>query len=171
MNQEVIFPKRFKFKTIQTKWIEFWKENSIYAFDSKDKKKLFTIDTPPPFVSGTLHMGHILNHSWIDFVARYHKLKGDNVYFPQGFDCHGLPVELAVSKNYGITKENREIFLEKCIEWVNDNIASMTNQLNELGYSTDWKYTYKTMDDDYKHKVQLSLLDFYGPVRELFQFP
>ena len=161
MNQESIFPKRFKFKTIQAKWIKFWKDHDIYAFDSNNKKKLFTIDTPPPFVSGTLHMGHILNHSWIDFVARYHKLKGDNVYFPQGFDCHGLPVELAVSKNYGISKENRENFLEKCIEWVNDNITSMTNQLNELGYSTDWNYTYKTIDDDYKFKVQLSLLDFF----------
>ena len=145
MNQESIFPKRFKFKTIQPKWINFWKEHDIYAFDSKDKKKWFTIDTPPPFVSGTLHMGHILNHSWIDFVARYHKLKGEHVYFPQGFDCHGLPVELAVSKNYGITKENRERFLEKCIEWVKNNITSMTNQLNELGYSTDWDYTYQTM--------------------------
>ena len=161
MNQESIFPKRFNFKTIQVKWIKFWKDHDIYAFDSKDKKELFTIDTPPPFVSGTLHMGHILNHSWIDFVARYHKLKGDNVYFPQGFDCHDLPVELAVSKNYNIKKENREKFLEKCIEWVNDNIVSMKIQLNELGYSTDWNYIYQTMDDDYKRKVQLSLLDFY----------
>jgi len=161
MTRESIFPKRFKFKTIQAKWIKFWKDYEIYAFDKKDKKKIFTIDTPPPFVSGTLHMGHILNHSWIDFVARYHKLKDENVYFPQGFDCHGLPVELAVTKNYGIKKQNREKFLEKCIEWVKDNIASMKDQLEELGYSTDWNYTYQTMDNDYKRKVQLSLLDFY----------
>ena len=161
MNQDSIFPKRFKFKEIQVRWINFWKENNIYAFDEKRNEKLFSIDTPPPFVSGTLHMGHILNHSWIDFVARYHRMKGDNVYFPQGFDCHGLPVELAVSKNYNISKDNREEFLKKCIEWVKDNIASMKIQLNDLGYSTDWNYTYQTMDDKYKAKVQLSLLDFY----------
>jgi valyl-tRNA synthetase len=147
MNQSSIFPKRFKFKEVQARWIKFWKDNDIYAFDEKKNEKLFSIDTPPPFVSGTLHMGHILNHSWIDFVARYHRMKGDNVYFPQGFDCHGLPVELAVSKNYKISKDNREAFLEKCIEWVKDNIDSMKIQLKDLGYSTDWNYTYQTMDD------------------------
>jgi len=161
MGQEKIYPKRFNFNEVQQKWIKFWEEEKIYEFKLNQKVKIFSIDTPPPFVSGTLHMGHILNHSWIDFVARYHKLMGDFVYFPQGFDCHGLPVELAVQKNYKISKDNREAFIAKCIEWVENNIKSMTQQLNELGYSTDWKFTYKTMSDDYKRKVQYSLLDFY----------
>lgn len=161
MAQENSYPKRFKFDDIQKKWINYWQKEKIYSFNFNQKGQIFSIDTPPPFVSGTLHMGHILNHSWIDFVARYHKMKGDNVYFPQGFDCHGLPVELAVAKNYGISKDNRVFFLKKCVEWVNNNIENMTKQLNDLGYSTDWKYTYRTMDDSYKQKVQLSLLEFY----------
>ncbi|TXT53583.1 MAG: Valine--tRNA ligase [Promethearchaeota archaeon] len=156
-----MFPKRFKHKDVQEKWIQYWKNNNTFQFELQRKGALFTIDTPPPFVSGTLHLGHVLNHSWIDFVARYHKMKGNNVYFPQGFDCHGLPVELAVEKNYGISKDNREQFLEKCVEWVEDNIRNMRSQFDDLAYSTDWNYTYRTMDDSYKYKVQKSLLFFY----------
>ncbi len=161
MAQGTVYPKRFNFSEVQKKWIKIWKEEKIYAFDVNQKGEIFSIDTPPPFVSGDLHMGHILNHSWIDFVARYHKMKGDNVYFPQGFDCHGLPVELAVQKEYGISQHQREEFLQKCVEWVDENIKNMRRQFDDLGYSSDWGYTYRTMNDDYKFKVQLSLLYFY----------
>ncbi|MFW9970206.1 MAG: valine--tRNA ligase [Candidatus Odinarchaeota archaeon] len=161
MAQGNAYPKRFNFNEVQKKLIQFWKDEEIYAFDLYQKGELFTIDTPPPFVSGDLHMGHILNHSWIDFVARYHKMKGDNVYFPQGFDCHGLPVELAVQRKYGISQHQRDEFLQKCVEWVNDKIKNMKRQFDDLGYSSDWEYTYRTMDNDYKFKVQLSLLYFY----------
>ncbi|MBD3212321.1 MAG: valine--tRNA ligase [Candidatus Lokiarchaeota archaeon] len=162
MAKKTTFPKRFNFTEVQKKWINFWKEMGIYDFNEEKEAKLFSIDTPPPFVSGTLHLGHVLNHSWIDFVARYQRMKGEyNVFFPQGFDCHGLPVELAVEKNYGISKDERERFLEKCVEWVEDNISNMTKQFDDLAYSTDWDYTYRTMEDDYKYKVQHSLLYFY----------
>ncbi len=161
MTQDTTYPKRFNFKVIQEKWIKYWKNKKIYAFDENREDEIFTIDTPPPFVSGVLHIGQYLNYAWIDFVARYHRMRGENVYFPQGWDCHGLPVELAVTKNYGVSKDDRENFLEKCREWVENNIINMTRQLDELGYSTDWDYTYRTMNDDYKRKVQLSLLDFY----------
>ena len=116
MSKETSYPKRFNFKEGQKKWMKYWHEEKIYSFDINREGEIFSIDTPPPFVSGDLHMGHILNHSWIDFVARYHKMKGDNVYFPQGFDCHGLPVELAVQKEYGISQHQRDEFLEKCVE-------------------------------------------------------
>jgi valyl-tRNA synthetase len=161
MAEESSYPKRFNFSEAQKKWIKKWRDEKIYSFNFKSKGEVFTIDTPPPFVSGTLHLGHILNHSWIDFVARYHKMKGDNVYLPQGFDCHGLPVELAVENKFGVKKDDKELFLAKCIEWVNNNINNMTKQFDELGYSTDWNYTYRTMNDDYKRKVQYSLLYFY----------
>ncbi|MFX0041435.1 MAG: valine--tRNA ligase [Candidatus Hodarchaeota archaeon] len=161
MAQETVYPKRFNFKEVQRKWMKYWKENKIYAFDENRKDEIFTIDTPPPFVSGVLHIGQYLNYAWIDFVARYHRMRADNVYFPQGWDCHGLPVELAVERSYGLSKDDKEKFLEKCREWVENNIENMTRQLDQLGYSTDWKYVYRTMNDDYNRRVQLSLLDFY----------
>ena len=161
MEKETSYPKRFKFNDIQKKWTKFWQDEKIYSFDINRKDQIFSIDTPPPFVSGNLHMGHILGHSWIDFVARYNKMKGENVYFPQGFDCHGLPVELAVEKEYGISQHQRDEFLKKCSEWVDSNIKNMRRQYNDLGYSADWDYTYRTMNDDYKYRVQLSLLYFF----------
>jgi valyl-tRNA synthetase len=162
MAQETNYPKRFKFEDVQNKWIEYWNKEKLYAFDIHKSEQIFSIDTPPPFVSGVLHIGQYLNYAWIDFVARYHRMKGENVYFPQGWDCHGLPVELAVTKNYNVKKDNRELFLQKCREWVEKNIKNMTRQLDILGYSTDWKYTYRTMNDDYKYRVQLSLLYFFN---------
>lgn len=162
MAQETNYPKRFKFEDIQNKWIEYWNKEKLYAFDIDKNGQIFSIDTPPPFVSGVLHIGQYLNYAWIDFVARYHRMKGENVYFPQGWDCHGLPVELAVTKYYKVKKDNRELFLQKCREWVESNIENMTRQLNILGYSTDWNYTYRTMNDNYKYKVQLSLLYFFN---------
>jgi len=161
MAQRITYPKRYDFKAVQEKWIKYWDDNKIYAFSNDRTDEIFTIDTPPPFVSGVLHIGQYLNYAWIDFVARYRRLRGQNVYFPQGWDCHGLPVELAVTKNYGISKDDRKNFLDKCREWVENNIKNMIKQLDDLGYSTDWEYTYRTMNDDYKRKVQISLLEFY----------
>ncbi len=130
-------------------------------FKSESNKPIYSFDTPPPFTSGTLHMGHIYNHVWIDLIARYKRMRGFEVYLPQGFDCHGLPTELRVEKELGVKKENREEFLEKCREWTKKAIDRMKNQFDQIGYSTDWDYTYRTMDDDYKRIVQKTLLVFY----------
>ncbi len=155
------FPKRYNFSEIEKKWIKYWKKENIYKFDLNKAGQIFSIDTPPDFTSGDLHMGHILNHSWIDFVARFRRMQGINVYFPQGYDCHGLPTELAVAEEFKIDKYDRENFLKKCIEWTEYCIKRMTRQFDELGYSTDWNYIYRTMDNTYKKQVQESLLDFY----------
>ena len=106
-------------------------------------------------------MGHIYNHVWIDIVARYKRMNGFNVYLPQGFDCHGLPTELVVEKELGIKRENRELFLKKCKEWTESAISRMKSQFESIGYSTDWSYTYRTMDSDYKAMVQKTLLKFH----------
>lgn len=159
---EFLLPKRHNFKEIEQKWTQYWKANSIYKFDiTIANKENYIIDTPPPFTSGYLHMGHILNHAWIDIVARFKRMCGFNVYLPQGFDCHGLPTELKVEKEYKISKDNREQFLEKCIEWTNDAIEQMLQQFEKIGYSSDWDFSYRTMDDRYLRIVQKSLLFFY----------
>ena len=100
MSKNTSFPKRYKFSEIEKKWIENWKKEETYVFKESKEGQILSIDTPPPFTSGDLHMGHILNHSWIDFVARFRRMRGINVYFPQGYDCHGLPTELAVAEEY-----------------------------------------------------------------------
>ncbi len=154
-------PKNFNFSEIEDKWTKNWKKNQVYKFDINNKRPIYSIDTPPPFTSGTLHMGHILNHSWIDIAARFKRMTGHNVYFPQGFDCHGLPTELKVEKEFKVSKDDRELFLKKCIEWTEEAISKMMRQFDKMGYSADWNATYRTMDEKYLKLVQSSLIQFY----------
>jgi len=155
-----MLPKRFDL-AVEKKWQEQWKKDGTYRFDLDDPRPVYSIDTPPPFTSGTLHLGHVYNHTWIDIVARYKRMTGHNVLLPQGFDCHGLPTELAVEKKAGVDKRDREKFLAACRDWTENAVARMKTQFDSIGYSTDWAHSYRTMDDAYKARVQKTLLSFY----------
>ncbi len=147
-------------KEIEEKWQRHWAEKGTYDFDEGDSvRPVYSIDTPPPFTSGELHMGHVLSYSYFDFAARYKRMKGFNVYYPQGWDCQGFPTEVKVEKKHG--RLPPEQFREKCVEWTGEMIKRMKSQMNELGFSADWRYEYRTMDTDYHRKVQLSLLKMY----------
>ncbi|ASJ00910.1 valine--tRNA ligase [Thermococcus gorgonarius] len=156
-----MLPKNYDPNEIEPKWQKFWLDEKIYKYELDEKRPAYAIDTPPPFTSGTLHLGHVLSHTWIDIVARYKRMTGYNVLFPQGFDNHGLPTELKVEKEFGISKDQPELFLQKCIEWTWQAIEAMRNQFIRIGYSADWDLEYHTMDDWYKAAVQKSLIEFY----------
>ncbi len=161
---EVEFPKRYNFKEIEPKWQRTWEEWGIYRFDREDRTRpTFSIDTPPPYPSGELHVGNALNFSYIDFVARYKRMRGFNVFFPQGWDCHGLPTEVRVEKTIG--KSKREVppeeFLRLCREYTLKWIKPMREALKALGCSTDWTTEYMTMDPDYWRRTQLSFVLMY----------
>jgi valyl-tRNA synthetase len=141
------------------KWQDYWAGEKLFAF--KPGKKIFSIDSPPPFTSGTLHMGHVIGAVWMDFAARYKRMRGFNVLLPQGFDCHGLPTELRVEKESKIPRSDREKFRAACEEWTTQAIAKMRVQYDRLGYSTDWAHSYETRSPEYKKLVQLSLLKFF----------
>ncbi len=151
-------------KSMEEKWQKYWAENDTYKFDdtkleTENSKPIYSIDTPPPFTSGELHMGHVLSYSYFDFVARYKRMRGFNVYYPQGWDTQGFPTEVKVEKKYGRLPPSE--FRQKCVEWTRDFIARMRKQMNELGWSPDWRYEYITMDPEYHRKVQLSLIEMY----------
>ena len=156
-----MLPKTYDPNEIEPKWQKFWLDERIYKYELDEKRPSYAIDTPPPFTSGTLHLGHVLSHTWIDIIARYKRMTGYNVLFPQGFDNHGLPTELKVEKEFGISKDQPEKFLQKCIEWTWQAIEAMRNQFIRIGYSADWELEYHTMDDWYKAAVQKSLIEFY----------
>ena len=154
-----MFPKRFN-REMEEKWQKFWEEHNIHKFDENDTtREIYSIDTPPPFTSGQLHMGHVLSYSFFDFAARYKRLRGYNVYYPQGWDCQGFPTEVKVEKKYGRLPKHE--FVQKCVEWTHEFIGKMRNQMKTLGFSPDWNYEYKTMDKEYHRKVQLSLIKMY----------
>jgi valyl-tRNA synthetase len=154
-------PKEFDIHAIEEKWQKKWEEMDVYRFDWKDKKRpAFSIDTPPPYTSGEFHMGLVLNWTYFDTLARYKRMKGFNVYFPQGWDCHGLPVEVEVEKKNKIKKNDipPDQFRKLCMELVNKYIGVMKEAITHLGCSIDWTTEYKTMDPDYWRRTQLSYI-------------
>ena len=153
--------KRFNHKEVEKKWIEFWERERVYAYNESDfERETFSIDTPPPFTSGSLHMGHVLSYSYFDFVARYKRMKGYNVFYPQGWDTQGFPTEVKVEQKYG-RNLSREQFIAYCKQWTEEMIRRMKEEMKALGFSADWRYEYRTMDADYHEKVQRSLIEMY----------
>ncbi len=145
---------------IQEKWLKVWEEKKIHEFDYFDSKKpVFVIDTPPPFPTGEFHTGSVLNWCYIDFAARFKRMRGFNVFFPQGWDCHGFPTEVKVEAKYG--RLPKKEFREKCLEWTNANIASIRPQMKLMGFSIDWRSEYFTTSAEYKKLVQYSLLKMF----------
>lgn len=154
-------PKEFDVIAIEKKWQKKWEELGIYHFDWKDEKRpTFSIDTPPPYPSGEFHMGNVLNWTYFDMVARYKRMRGYNVYFPQGWDCHGLGIEVQAERENSIRK--REIppdkFRKLCEKLVEKYIAIMKEGVIRLGCSVDWTTEYRTMDPDYWRRTQLSFV-------------
>jgi valyl-tRNA synthetase len=157
-------PKEFDILAIEKKWRKEWEKMDIYRFDWKDRKRpTFSIDTPPPYPSGEFHMGLVLNWTYFDLLARYKRMRGYNVYFPQGWDCHGLPVEVEVEKKNKIKKTDisPDQFRKLCMALVNKYIREMKDSISRLGYSIDWSTEYKTMDPDYWRRTQLSYILLY----------
>jgi valyl-tRNA synthetase len=154
-------PKEYNFAEIERKWQQKWEEQGVYRFDWNEvTRKPFTIDTPPPYPSGDLHMGNVLNWTYFDMLARYKRMSGFNVLFPQGWDCHGLSIEVQVEKSHGLRK--REVppdqFRKWCMETVDKYIALMKDGILKLGCSIDWTTEYRTMDPDYWRRTQLSFI-------------
>ncbi|MCC6003601.1 MAG: valine--tRNA ligase [Thermofilum sp.] len=162
---EVKLPKVYDFRLVEEKWQKFWEEKGIYRFAREDRSRpVYSIDTPPPYPSGDLHVGNALNFSYIDFVARYKRMRGYNVFFPQGWDCHGLPTEVRVERAIG--KRRSEVdqseFLRLCKEYTLKWISDMRQALRKLGLSIDWSTEYMTMDPDYWRRTQLSFIEMYN---------
>ena len=154
-------PKNYNFIEIEAKWQAKWEELGIYHYDWNDKQRLpYSIDTPPPYPSGELHMGNVLNWTYFDMVARYKRMQGFNVLFPQGWDCHGLGIEIQVEKTNNIRKRDlpSDQFRGMCMALVEKYIAMMKDGILKLGCSIDWTTEYKTMDADYWRRTQLSFI-------------
>jgi valyl-tRNA synthetase len=157
-------PKGFDVLETEKKWESQWEKMGVYRFDRNDSKRtVFSIDTPPPYPSGEFHVGCVLNWAYFDIVARYKRMRGYNVLFPQGWDCHGLPIEVEVEKEHKIKKTDvpPDEFRRLCEQLVNKYIGAMKEAIIRLGYSIDWTTEYKTMDPDYWRRTQLSFILLY----------
>lgn len=150
--------------SIERKWEEMWKTGEVYRFDPKSDKPVFSIDNPPRYTSGPLHLGHATGYSLIDFVARYKRMRGYNVFFPLCFDVNGTPIEVKVEKKHHITKLDtpREEYRRLCEEYANGFIEQMTHDFEILGESMDPSIYYQTDAPYYRRITQLSFVELFN---------
>ena len=155
-------PKRYNPRTVEAQMQAFWQESGVYQFRS-DSDQIYSIDTPPPTVSGNLHLGHIYSYSQPDFMARFWRMNGRSVFYPMGFDDNGLATERLVERRLGISADDvgREAFIEACLEVSEQAEKEYRTLWEQLGLSIDWRYTYRTIDPLSQRTAQLSFVDLY----------
>lgn len=150
---------------IEKKWQEYWSDHSLYMWDkSKSRDENFSIDTPPPTVSGELHMGHIFSYAQTDFIARFHRMFGKNVFYPIGFDNNGLPTERLVERVKKIRAKDftREEFAKICNGVIKSFEADFRQLFKKLGISFDWSQEYRTISNESQKLSQMSFIDLLG---------
>ncbi|MFH1864906.1 MAG: valine--tRNA ligase [Candidatus Eisenbacteria bacterium] len=156
-------PKRYKPAEAEERWQRQWDESGIYKFDRFSDRPIYSIDTPPPTVSGRIHVGHVFSYVQAEVVARYWRMKGHNVYYPFGFDDNGLPSERLVEKEKGVkaTEVGRETFVRMCLELTKQYEVDFIAFWKSLGLSVDWEEDYSTIDPRSQRISQRSFLDLY----------
>ncbi|PSQ50790.1 valine--tRNA ligase [Halobacteriales archaeon SW_7_65_23] len=158
-------------EAIEPRWQEQWVQDGTYAYRNGDADTQYTVDTPPPTVSGNLHMGHLYQFTLQDFVARFHRMYDDAVYFPFGYDDNGIASERLTERELGINHGDfsRREFQEKCRDVCEDYEQEFTEDVQSLAVSVDWDNTYKTIEPRVQRISQLSFLDLYEKGREYRQ--
>ncbi|MEW6407370.1 MAG: valine--tRNA ligase [Patescibacteria group bacterium] len=158
------FPKTYDHKSREAFWQKFWEREQIYKFDEKSKKPIYSVDTPPPYVSAEhLHLGHIMSYSQAEFVVRFKRMQGFSVFYPMGFDDNGLPTERYVEKKYNLDKSKieRAEFIKKCLLETKLGAQNYKKLWTSLGISCDWSKTYSTINPHCQKISQWSFLDLY----------
>jgi len=155
-------PKRYDPKEAEPRLQKMWAQMKEFKFDPRSKKKIFSIDTPPRYASGPLHIGHATSYSHQDFIARFKRMNGFNVFYPLCFDVNGLPIEVNVEKR-GITPEKvgREEFIKACSRFAKENISKMIEQFRVLGIVMDGSIYYQTDAEYYRRLTQISFVRLF----------
>jgi valyl-tRNA synthetase len=176
-----VVPDKPSLEGLEAKWSTRWAEAGTYAFDrTTERSRVYAIDTPPPTVSGDLHIGHVFSYTHTDTVARYRRMRGHEVFYPMGFDDNGLPTERRVQNYYGVRcdpslrqdpdfvaptkaeKHPRSIsrpdFIELCAALAAEDEKAFENLWRLLGLSVDWDYSYATIDQGARRASQLGFV-------------
>lgn len=155
--------ERYNHKEVEERIEKYWSEKKVYQFKRGGKQKIYAIDTPPPTISGDIHVGHVYSYSQADFVARYKRMSGYSVFYPFGLDNNGLPTEILVEKKNKITSEyvGREKFIELVETTIKDYEKMYLDVWKRLGISVDWDHYYTTISKDVQRISQYSFIELY----------
>lgn len=156
--------KKLDYTAIEQRWPSLWRQSGIFKWDaSAPRSDNYVIDTPPPTVSGFLHIGHVYSFTQTDFIARFQRMLGKNVFYPIGYDDNGLPTERLVERNRDIKAANmsREDFIKICYEEIQASEDVFRDLFTRLALSVDWDTEYQTISDHSRKTSQMSVLDLY----------
>jgi len=162
-------PKKYNPQEAETKWSKYWEKEKIYAFDKKSKAEIYSVDTPPPTVSGNVHIGHAFSYSQQDFVIRFHRMLGKNVFYPFGTDNNGVATERLIEKTRKVKARDmpREEFVKICLDELKKTlIPTYINDMKSLGLSCDFDIFYTTIDKHCQKISQRSFIELYEKGRE-----
>ena len=165
INLYMELPKIYNANEAELKWQKYWEKEKINAFDPDDQKReIYSIDTPPPTVSGKMHMGHAFGNSQQDFIARYKRMRGFNVLQPFGTDDNGLPTQTLVQKLKKVRAQDmsRKEFTKLCLETLEKELRpAYTNDWKRLGISCDFDVKYTTINKHCRKLSQKSFIELY----------
>ena len=179
-------PEKATVDGLEQKWVPQWESAGTYNFG--DSGEVYSIDTPPPTASGSLHVGHVFSYTHTDVIARYKRMKGFNVFYPMGWDDNGLPTERRVQNYYGVRCDpqlpyqndfvppqeggdnksskaadqlpiSRKNFIELCEKLTEEDEKTFENLWRDLGLSVDWSRTYRTISKDAQKVSQQAFLN------------
>ncbi len=155
-------PKRYNPHETEEKWRQHWEKNQTYKFNKDTKKPVFSVDTPPPTVSGKMHIGHAFSFSQQDFIQRYKRMKGFETFVPFGTDDNGLATERLIEKTKGVkaTKMEREEFIKLCLKTLEEELRpEYIKDWKRIGFSADFNIYYSTINDTSRKISQKAYLD------------
>ncbi|HET7770451.1 MAG TPA: valine--tRNA ligase [Chloroflexota bacterium] len=154
---------KYDFRTAETRLQQRWAETKVYEFDPAHSGRPYTVDTPPPTVSGKIHMGHVYSYTQADVLIRYHRMKGEQVLYPFGFDDNGLPTEIFTENVTGMKAQDvgRAEFIKACLAMSHEAEQQFERFWKRLGLSVDWRLKYSTIDDRSRRVSQAAFLDLY----------
>ena len=177
----ITLPEKPALEGLEAKWNAQWEAQGTYRFDrSRPREEVFSVDTPPPTVSGSLHVGHVFSYTHTDVVARFQRMRGRAVFYPMGWDDNGLPTERRVQNYYGVRCDpslpydssfvppekpekhaisiSRPNFIELCARLTAEDEKAFEALWRHLGLSVDWSTTYATIGRRAQHVSQAAFL-------------
>jgi valyl-tRNA synthetase len=181
LNHPVRVPDKPALEGLEAKWMARWEETGVYRFDrNRARGDVYAIDTPPPTVSGSLHVGHVFSYTHTDIVARFQRMRGKAVFYPMGWDDNGLPTERRVQNYFGVRCDpslpydpsfrppekpgkqpisiSRPNFIELCTTLTAEDEKAFEALWKYLGLSVDWQMTYATIDRRAQRVSQVAFL-------------